>query len=143
MAIALTKPNKNIADLSLTEFKKMLHAQMQDTLLDQYHEYLEAVKFSTDPEVKRKCVAMHIQTIGAEHKEKVDPNANLPIFNFTFSSTGMSATTTLPMVQEVQPGDLPTLDFEHLANASELAEAERVSPDDGSSPDDIMAPWED
>jgi hypothetical protein len=113
--------------LSLTEFKRLLHGQMQDTLLDQYHDYLVAVKASDDPEVKRKCVAMHIQTIGAEHKEKADPNANLPVFNFTFTSTGMSATATLPMVEQV-PNDANLMTFDNLADIPA---------------DELMAPWED
>jgi hypothetical protein len=125
--------------MDLATFKKMLHSTMQSTLLDQYHDYLETVKVSEDPEVKRKCVAMHIQTIGAEHKEKQDPNANLPVFHFTFSSTGMSATTTLPMVQEVQPTDLPTLDFAHLKPDM----GNPISEEDDLTPDDLMAPWED
>lgn len=106
--------------MELTDFKKLLHAQMQDTLLDQYHDYLESVKMSTDPEVKRKCVAMHIATIGAEHKEKVDPGANLPVFNFTFSSTGMSATAALPAI-EAQPDDLTTFDMTMLNPAARVA----------------------
>lgn len=100
---------------------------MQDTLLDQYHDYLEAVKLSVDPEVKRKCVAMHISTIGAEHKEKVDPGANLPVFNFTFTSEGMTATTTMPVI-EVQPDmgipindSLATLDMTMLNPAARVA----------------------
>ena len=106
--------------MELTEFKKLLHAQMQDTLLDQYHDYLESVKMSADPEVKRKCVAMHISTIGAEHKEKVDPGANLPVFNFTFSSTGMTASATLPAI-EVQPDNLATFDMTMLNPAARVA----------------------
>ena len=115
--------------MELADFKKMLHALMQNTLMDQYADYLETVKMSTDPEVKRKCVAMHIQTIGAEHKEKVDPGANLPVFNFTFSSTGMSATSTMPII-EVQPeagvpitdqAQLATLDISMLNPAARVA----------------------
>lgn len=113
--------------MELAEFKKLLHTQMQDTLLDQYHDYLEAVKLSVDPEVKRKCVAMHISTIGAEHKEKVDPGANLPVFNFTFTSEGMTATTTMPVI-EVQPDmgipindSLATLDMTMLNPAARVA----------------------
>ena len=105
--------------MELTDFKKLLHAQMQDTLLDQYKDYLEAVILSTDPEVKRKCVAMHISTIGAEHKEKVDPGANLPVFNFTFSSAGMSASST-PAI-EVQPAELVTFDMTMLNPAARVA----------------------
>ena len=113
--------------MELQEFKKMLHNSMQDTLMDQYHDYLEAVKLSTDPEVKRKCVAMHISTIGAEHKEKVDPGANLPVFNFTFTSEGMTATSTMPVI-EVQPEagipvseSLATLDISMLNPAARVA----------------------
>ena len=113
--------------MELAEFKKLLHTQMQDTLLDQYHDYLEAVKLSVDPEVKRKCVAMHISTIGAEHKEKVDPGANLPVFNFTFTSEGMTATSTMPVI-EVQPevqicitDSLATLDMTMLNPAARVA----------------------
>ena len=106
--------------MDLAEFKKLLHASMQNTLMDQYADYLEAVKMSTDPEVKRKCVAMHIATIGAEHKEKVDPGANLPVFNFTFSSTGMSATATLPAI-EAQPDNLTTFDMTMLNPAARVA----------------------
>lgn len=116
--------HKDASKMELADFKKMLHAQMQDTLMDQYADYLESVKMSNDPEVKRKCVAMHISTIGAEHKEKVDPGANLPVFNFTFSSTGMTATQmpTAERVDTVADQSLAVLDFEHL---------------------DLMAPWED
>ena len=119
--------------MELQEFKKMLHNSMQDTLMDQYHDYLEAVKLSTDPEVKRKCVAMHISTIGAEHKEKVDPGANLPVFNFTFTSEGMTATATMPTIETTDigipittlpadPNDtLATLDFGMLNPAARVA----------------------
>ena len=116
----MTSPHVDAAKMELADFKKLLHAQMQDTLLDQYHDYLEAVSLSNDPEVKRKCVAMHIATIGAEHKEKVDPGANLPVFNFTFSSTGMSATATLPAI-EAQPDDLTTFDMTMLNPAARVA----------------------
>ncbi len=129
---------KDTSEMSLTEFKKMLHETMQHTLLNQYHAYLESVEMSNDPEVKRKCVAMHIQTIGAEHKEKADPNANLPVFQFNFTSTGMTA-TQLPMVEQVddqKPSTLPTLDFAHL-------DRKPVAPVDEWTTDDLMAPWED
>ena len=123
----MTSPHVDAAKMELADFKKLLHAQMQDTLLDQYHDYLEAVSLSNDPEVKRKCVAMHIATIGAEHKEKVDPGANLPVFNFTFSNSGMSATATLPAI-EVQPetgisvsDTLATFDMTMLNPAARVA----------------------
>lgn len=106
--------------MELADFKKLLHAQMQDTLLDQYKDYLEAVILSTDPEVKRKCVAMHISTIGAEHKEKVDPGANLPVFNFTFTSAGMTA-SSIPTAIEVQPDNLTTFDMTMLNPAARVA----------------------
>lgn len=108
--------------MELTEFKKLLHAQMQDTLMDQYADYLESVKMSNDPEVKRKCVAMHIGTIGAEHKEKVDPGANLPVFNFTFTSAGMTASATMPTIEaETAQPSLATLDMTMLNPAARVA----------------------
>lgn len=126
---------KDATAMDLTEFKKLLHGQMQDTLLDQYHDYLEAVKISDDPEVKRKCVVLHISTIGAEHKEKVDPNANLPVFQFNFTSTGMTA-TQLPTAERVEPTDkLATLSFDNLNPVVQNCISEDA--------DELMAPWED
>ena len=139
MQPATTKPDKDPSEMGLTEFKKLLHDTMQHTLLDQYHDYLETVKMSDDPEVKRKCVAMHITTIGAEHKEKADPNANLPIFQFNFTSTGMTA-TQLPVAERVDDlvdKSLPVLDFNHLKPAMGIPIAE-----DEMSADDLMAPWD-
>ena len=86
----------------MTDFKKLLHGQMRDTLMDQYHDYLVSVKQSDDPEVKRKCVAMHIATIGAEHKEKADPNDNLAIFQFNFTGGGVTA-LQMPTQEQPQP----------------------------------------
>lgn len=113
--------------MELAEFKKLLHVQMQDTLLDQYHDYLEAVKLSEDPEVKRKCVAMHITTIGAEHKEKVDPGANLPVFNFTFTSEGMTASAVMPVIEVQSDTGNPVSDTLATLNVGMLNPAARVA----------------
>jgi len=136
---------KDTSEMGLTEFKRLLHGQMQATLLEQYHDYLEAVTISDDPEVKRKCVALHISTIGAEHKEKVDPNANLQVFQFNFTSTGMTA-TQLPTVERVEPAqDMATLSFDNLATVIPT----HTPVDDGLDQvevldaDELMAPWED
>ena len=116
--------------MELSDFKKKLHSQMQDTLLDQYHDYLAAVKMSDDPEVKRKCVAMHISTIGAEHKEKVDATDNLHVFQFNFTSSGMTAVhlpqSETPLVIENTAGSsgepkLETLSFGMLNPAARVA----------------------
>ena len=115
-------------NMDLSDFKKLLHGQMQDTLMDQYHDYLTAVKMSDDPEVKRKCVAMHISTIGAEHKEKSDPNDNLAVFQFNFTGGGMTATQIAQPAQPItlesetsEPFNLETLDFGMLNPAARVA----------------------
>lgn len=113
--------------MELAEFKKQLHGTMQDVLLDVYHDYMESVKMSADPEVKRKCVSMHITTIGAEHKEKVDPAANLPVFNFTFTSSGMTMSADVqpqladPEVIDVQPKGVMETPITDAPSADTLA----------------------
>ena len=114
--------------MELADFKKLLHASMQSTLMDQYHDYLEVVKMSMDPEVKRKCVAMHIATIGAEHKEKVDPNDRLTVVNITFTDGGaMTASATPPVIEDQSVMGIPITDNLATLAITRLNPAARVA----------------
>jgi hypothetical protein len=93
--------------MELTEFKKLLHSTMQDSLLSTYHDYMKSVRMSEDPEVQRKALMLHITTIGAEHKEKADSNAGLAVFQFNFHNGHISATQVSPPAADVVDMDEP------------------------------------
>lgn len=57
-----------------------------------YHEAMSMPGPSISLEERRKALDMLLRYTGVEPEKKVDPNANLPVFNFSFNGGQMQAT---------------------------------------------------
>lgn len=99
--------------ITAEEFKKALHSEMRDMLWTLLPRYYEDLQMSEDVEERRKGIAMLLSTVGAGPDVKQDANANLPVFQFNFNSSGGMTATQLPPVEMAdETPQLPTLEID-------------------------------
>jgi hypothetical protein len=72
----------------LADFKEAAHAVLREGGMMVIPKYVERVFHEGNIEDMRKAVDLIMRVTGAEADKKADPNAGLPVFNFTFTGIG-------------------------------------------------------
>lgn len=124
-----------------TEHKEFVQAAWREATGDLIEDYLVRLK---SPEATiddiRKAIEMANRVTGAEADKKVDPNAGLSIFNFTFANGGITAQPVVELasavVEDVTPREISTV-------ALGAARAENREADERPSMEDMMAGLDD
>jgi hypothetical protein len=103
-------PDANVAVLvqSRESFRDGIQGVLQTMAIEQLellHEHLSKPGQSIPLEERRKTVDMLLRYTGAEPDKKVDPNANLPTFNFVINGGQVQATMVSPGAQAADPLD--------------------------------------
>ena len=107
----------------IPERKDTLQQRAARDILGDYLEYRKMVAMDGTVDDRRKLTELQIRLIGAEVEKKVDPNANLPVFNFIINGGSQPMQLTPHM---------PVLDVhvtEVSATVPEAVEPEQANPD--------------
>lgn len=100
-----------------TEHKEFVQAAWREATGDLITEYLVRLN-SQEATIDdlRKAIELANRVTGAEADKKVDPNAGLSVFNFTFSNGGVTAQPVVELasavVEDVTPREISTLALE-------------------------------
>lgn len=87
---------------SQTEYKDTLQEFLRAGNLTLIPIWLNKLRSEGKVEDLRKAIEFMTASTGAAAEKKADPNASLPVFNFTFVNGGMQA-ASVPLVEEVAP----------------------------------------
>ena len=124
--------------MTSSEHKEFVQAAWRTATPDLITNYLvRLVSEEATIDDLRKAIELANRVTGAEADKKVDPNAGLSVFNFTFSNGGVSAVQmpvaelASPTVEDVTPREITLL-------AVEPADAPSAPPP-GPSMEDMMA----
>lgn len=103
-------PNSDAQSLAQSReaFRDGIQGVLQTMAIEQLellHEHLSRPGVSIPLEERRKTVDMLLRYTGAEPDKKVDPNANLPVFNFTINGGQVQATMVSPGARQIDPLD--------------------------------------
>jgi hypothetical protein len=94
MSAALAAPSLEDKEFTKAEFKERYHDVIRGNMLALLEGYITDLMTTEDPEVRRKGLAYFSQVVGVEAEKKVDPMANLPVFNITINGGGVQLTAT-------------------------------------------------
>lgn len=106
-AAELVAANRAEAALRHSEFRDEYHDTIRASMPNLLARYLEMLYTDDDPEVLRKALDFFGRTVGTEVEKKIDPTANMPVFNIVIGTGGaVQITQTLPDTPEVKPTEL-------------------------------------
>jgi hypothetical protein len=95
-------------DLTATEFKELARRLGRAAFVPLFLRFYERIVTSEATiEEQRKALADIGRWTGVEEDRKLDPNANLPVFNFVFGSSGGMTATYVPPPATGLPDPLP------------------------------------
>jgi hypothetical protein len=128
-------------DLTPQEFKELARRLGRAAFVPLFLKFYERiVTGEATIEEQRKALADIGRWTGIEEEKKIDPNANLPMFNIIFGApaAGHASIEAVEIVTEVQPAvELPTLDAEELQilEGVQHARFQASPPADAAQPD--------
>lgn len=96
----------------IPERKSTLQTRAARDVLSDYVDYRASVLTDGSVDDKRKLVELQMRLIGAEADKKLDPNANLPTFNFVFHNgihASIEPALQVQDITDVQPKEEPQL----------------------------------
>lgn len=104
-------------DLTPQEFKELARRIGRAAFVPLFLKFYDRVITSEATiEEQRKALADIGRWTGVEEQQKIDPNANLPVFNFIFGASG-SVSATMVSEPQALPDKLPDVIDEQLLDA--------------------------